>query len=377
MAGIYIHIPFCKTRCIYCDFYSTTRSEMKERYILALCRELEIRQDYLQNEPVETIYFGGGTPSQLSAVDFERIFATIDRLFGREHCREITLEANPDDLTPEYLHNLSHLPFNRISMGIQTFNDTTLKLLKRRHTALQAIQAVAACRQAGFQNISIDLIYGLPGETLERWKADLQQAIALNVEHISAYHFIYEEGTPLYIMCKNHQVEEVDEESSVDFFSLLIDQLTEAGYEQYEISNFCRPGKLSQHNTSYWQGTKYLGCGPSAHSFDGDSREWNSSSIDAYIEGINQGMRVFETEQRDETTRYNEFILTSLRTVWGISLNQLQSTFNDKLYHYCLRIADKHLQSGTLELRNNALCLSRKGIFVSDGIMSDLLWVED
>lgn len=377
MAGIYIHIPFCKTRCIYCDFYSTTRSEMKERYILALCRELEMRQDYLQNEPVETIYFGGGTPSQLSAVDFERIFATIDRLFGREHCREITLEANPDDLTPEYLHSLSHLPFNRISMGIQTFNDTTLKLLKRRHTTLQAIQAVATCRQAGFQNISIDLIYGLPGETLERWKADLQQAIALNVEHISAYHLIYEEGTPLYIMCKNHQVEEVDEESSVDFFSLLIDQLTEAGYEQYEISNFCRPGKLSQHNTSYWQGTKYLGCGPSAHSFDGDSREWNSSSIDAYIEGINQGMRAFETEQRDETTRYNEFILTSLRTVWGISLNQLQSTFNDKLYHYCLRIADKHLQSGTLELRNNALCLSRKGIFVSDGIMSDLLWVED
>lgn len=377
MAGIYIHIPFCKTRCIYCDFYSTTRSEMKERYILALCRELEMRQDYLQNEPVETIYFGGGTPSQLSAVDFERIFATIDRLFGREHCREITLEANPDDLTPEYLHSLSHLPFNRISMGIQTFNDTTLKLLKRRHTALQAIQAVAACRQAGFQNISIDLIYGLPGETLERWKDDLQQAIALDVEHISAYHLIYEEGTPLYIMCKNHQVEEVDEESSVDFFSLLIDQLTKAGYEQYEISNFCRPGKLSQHNTSYWQGTKYLGCGPSAHSFDGDSREWNSSSIDAYIEGINQGMRVFETEQQDETTRYNEFILTSLRTVWGISLNQLQSTFNDKLYHYCLRIADKHLQSGTLELRNNALCLSRKGIFVSDGIMSDLLWVED
>ncbi|MEG1402974.1 radical SAM family heme chaperone HemW [Bacteroides sp.] len=377
MAGIYIHIPFCKTRCIYCDFYSTTRSEMKERYILALCRELEMRQDYLQNEPVETIYFGGGTPSQLSAVDFERIFATIDRLFGREHCREITLEANPDDLTSEYLHSLSHLPFNRISMGIQTFNDTTLKLLKRRHTALQAIQAVAACRQAGFQNISIDLIYGLPGETLERWKNDLQQAIALDVEHISAYHLIYEEGTPLYIMCKNHQVEEVDEESSVDFFSLLIDQLTEAGYEQYEISNFCRPGKLSQHNTSYWQGTKYLGCGPSAHSFDGDSREWNSSSIDAYVEGINQGMRVFETEQRDEATRYNEFILTSLRTVWGISLNQLQSTFNDKLYHYCLRIADKHLQSGTLELRNNALCLSRKGIFVSDGIMSDLLWVED
>lgn len=375
MAGIYLHIPFCKTRCIYCDFYSTTRSELIGRYVKTLCRELEMRRDYLQGEPIETIYFGGGTPSQLSAEDFGKIFATIERTFGLQHCREITLEANPDDLTPEYLQTLIPLPFNRISMGIQTFDDPTLKLLKRRHDSSQAIRAVEACRQAGFQNISIDLIYGLPGETLERWEHDLQQAINLGVEHISAYHLIYEEGTPIYIMCKNHQVHEVDEESSVRFFSLLIDRLTAAGYEHYEISNFCQPGKYSKHNTSYWQGIKYLGCGPSAHSFDGETREWNSSSIDEYIQGMNAGCRPYETEQRDTPIRYNEFIITSLRTMWGIPLERLEQEFGKDFSRYCLRMADEHLQSGKLEQRNGALCLTREGIFVSDGIMSDLLYI--
>lgn len=377
MAGIYIHIPFCKTRCIYCDFYSTTRSELKERYIQALCRELEMRANYLQGEPIETIYFGGGTPSQLSAEDFKHVFATIEQTFGRQHCREITLEANPDDLTPEYLQTLASLPFNRISMGIQTFNDATLKLLKRRHNASQAIRAVENCRRAGFRNMSIDLIYGLPGETAERWEYDLQQAISLNVEHISAYHLIYEEETPLYKMLKQQLVDEVDEDSSVNFFSLLIGRLTAAGYEHYEISNFARPGKYSQHNTSYWQGVKYLGCGPSAHSFDGNTREWNTPSIDDYIEGINRGKRPFENEQRDIPTRYNEFVITSLRTVWGIPLERLKQEFGEELYNYCLRMADEHLSSHKLEQRNAALCLTREGIFVSDGIMSDLLWVEN
>lgn len=377
MAGIYIHIPFCKTRCIYCDFYSTTRSELKERYVNALCGELAMRSDYLQGEAIETIYFGGGTPSQLSARDFEQIFAAIEHNFGMQHCREITLEANPDDLTEEYLQSLSLLPFNRISMGVQTFDDATLTLLKRRHNAKQAIRAVEACRKAGFRNISIDLIYGLPGETFERWEYDLQQAISLNVEHISAYHLIYEEGTPIYIMCKNHQVDEVDEESSVGFFSLLIDRLAEAGYEHYEISNFCRDGKYSQHNTSYWQGIKYLGCGPSAHSFDGESREWNIASIDDYLQGIDNNHRLFEAEQRNGCTRYNEFIITSLRTIWGIQLNRLEQEFGSEFHQYCLRMAHEHLVNGKLEYRNGALCLTRKGIFVSDGIMSDLLWVEN
>jgi len=377
MAGIYLHIPFCKTRCIYCDFYSTTRSEMTDRYVSALCRELELRKSYLDNEPVETIYFGGGTPSQLSKENFEKIFETIEREYNLEQCREITLEANPDDLTPEYIKMLASLPFNRISIGIQTFNEQTLRLLKRRHTAGQAISAVKECRIAGFQNISIDLMYGLPGETPESWKADLEQAISLNVEHISAYHLIYEEGTPLYEMLQKNKVEEVDEESSLDFFALMIDRLTKAGFQHYEISNFCKPDMYSQHNSSYWTGKKYLGCGPSAHSFNGSTRQWNVSSLDKYIAGIEKGIPDFDIEELDATTRYNDFVITSLRTMWGLSLNRLEEEFGTEFKQYCLENAQTYLDSGKLEIRDNTLFLSKEGIFISDGIMSDLLWVED
>ena len=377
MAGIYLHIPFCKTRCIYCDFYSTTRSEMADRYVSALCRELELRKSYLDNEPVETIYFGGGTPSQLSKENFEKIFETIEREYNLGNCEEITLEANPDDLTPEYIKMLSSLPFNRISIGIQTFNEQTLRLLKRRHTAEQAISAVKECRMAGFQNISIDLMYGLPGETPESWEADLEQAVNLNVEHISAYHLIYEEGTPLYEMLQKHKVEEVDEESSVDFFALMIDRLTKAGFQHYEISNFCKPDMYSQHNSSYWTGKKYLGCGPSAHSFNGSTRQWNVSSLDKYIAGIEKGIPDFEIEELNVTTRYNDFVITSLRTMWGLSLNRLEEEFGTEFKQYCLENAQTYLDSGKLEISDNTLFLSKEGIFISDGIMSDLLWVED
>lgn len=377
MAGIYMHIPFCKTRCIYCDFYSTTRSELKERYVDALCKELEMRADYLEGEPIETIYFGGGTPSQLSRQDFEKIFTTLSHTYGLDHCVETTLEANPDDLRPEYLQVLSDLPFNRISMGIQTFDDRTLKLLNRRHNASQAIRAVENCRNYGFNNISIDLIYGLPGENAERWAKDLQQALELAPAHISAYHLTYEEGTPIYNMLRQHRVSEVGEENSVHFFTMLIDTLQAAGYEHYEISNFCRPGQYSRHNTSYWKGVKYLGCGPSAHSFNDKSREWNCPSIDRYIAGMQAGNRPFEIEERDTPTRYNEFIITAIRTKWGASLANLRAEFGDKYHAYCLDMARPHLESGRLENRDGALCLTRDGLFVSDGIMSDLLWVED
>lgn len=376
MAGIYLHIPFCKTRCIYCDFYSTTRSELKTRYIRALCSELEMRKEYLQEERVETIYFGGGTPSQLEEGDFKQIFETIQRCYGMEYCHEITLEANPDDLPKEYLQMLSTLPFNRISMGIQTFDDATLKLLKRRHNAQTAIEAVDRCRQAGFRNISIDLIYGLPGETKERWERDLRQAIDLNVEHISAYHLIYEEDTPIYKMLKQHQVSEVDEDSSLEFFTMLIEHLQKAGFEHYEISNFCRPGKSSRHNTSYWKGIPYLGCGPSAHSFNGMTRDWNVSSIDLYIKGIEENRRAFEIEQLDQTTRYNEFIITTIRTMWGTPLEKLKQTFGNELWEYCRKMAAPYLQNGKLEEQDGALRLTREGIFISDSIMSDLLWVD-
>ncbi|RGM48136.1 MULTISPECIES: radical SAM family heme chaperone HemW [Bacteroides] len=377
MAGIYIHIPFCKTRCIYCDFYSTTRSDLKERYIRALCRELRIRKDYLEGATIETIYFGGGTPSQLDEEDFRQVFATIEEVYGMEHCKEITLEANPDDLTEEYVTRLHRLPFNRISMGIQTFDDVTLKLLNRRHNAMQAIEAVDRCRRAGFENISIDLIYGLPGETDERWERDLKQAVSLNVEHISAYHLTYEEGTRIYELLQAHRIREVDEESSVRFFSVLIDTLDAAGYEHYEISNFCRPGKYSRHNTSYWKGIPYLGCGPAAHSFNTHTREWNVASLEEYMQGIETDRRKFETEYRDKTTCYNECIMTCIRTLWGISLKYIEMEFGTEMWKYCMDMATPYLESGKLKIQDNHLCLTREGIFISDGIISDLMFIEE
>lgn len=376
MAGIYIHIPFCKRRCIYCDFFSTTQSEKKAEYVHALVRELEIRKDYLDNEEIETIYLGGGTPSQLSQEELEEIFAYIYKVYKVTPDAEITLEANPDDLTPEYVSMLRGLPINRISMGIQTFQEETLKLLHRRHTAQQAIEAFKRCREAGFQNISIDLMYGLPGETLETWEQDLQQAIALHPEHISAYHLIYEEGTTLWNLREQNKVEEAEEELSLTLFKTLIERLTKAGYQHYEISNFCLPGLHSRHNSSYWTGKKYLGCGPSAHSFDGTSRQWNVSSLEKYLEGIRTDQLDFEIENLDLYTRYNDFVITSIRTCWGMPLSQLRTNYGETLYNYCLRMAKPHIQQGVLEIEEDTLKLTSEGIFISDGIMSDLLWIE-
>ena len=375
MAGIYIHIPFCKRRCIYCDFFSTTQSEKKSAYVHALCQELDMRKDYLEGEDIETIYLGGGTPSQLTQKELKEIFSSLYNIYKVKENAEITLEANPDDLTPEYIHMLRTLPINRISMGIQTFQEETLKLLHRRHTAQQAIEAVKHCREAGFQNISIDLMYGLPGETLETWKEDLQQAIALHPEHISAYHLIYEEGTALWKLREQNQVEEADEDLSVTLFKTLIEELTHAGYEHYEISNFCLPGLHSRHNSSYWTGKKYLGCGPSAHSFNGTSRQWNVASLDKYIQSIQQGELDYEIEELDIYTRYNDFVITTIRTHWGMSLSHLRSTYGENLYQYCLRMAKPHLEQGVLEIKEDTLKLTKEGIFISDGIMSDLLFV--
>ena len=375
MAGIYIHIPFCKRRCIYCDFFSTTQSEKKPTYIHALCQELEMRKNYLEGEEIETIYLGGGTPSQLTEEELNEIFTSLYNIYKVKEDAEITLEANPDDLTPEYVSMLRRLPINRISMGIQTFQEETLKLLHRRHTARQAIEAFQRCREAGFQNISIDLMYGLPGETLDTWKEDLQQAIALHPEHISAYHLIYEEGTALWKLRDEHQVEEADEDLSVTLFKNLIDELKQAGYQHYEISNFCLPGLHSRHNSSYWTGKKYLGCGPSAHSFNGSSRQWNIASLDNYLKGIASGKPNYEIEELDLYTRYNDFVITSIRTCWGMSLSRLRSEYGEELYRYCLRMAKSHLEQGVLEIEEDTLRLTLEGIFISDGIMSDLLFV--
>lgn len=377
MAGIYLHIPFCKQRCIYCDFFSTTENDKKSTYVQALSKELELRKDYLDGEIIDTIYFGGGTPSQLEEKDFIQLFETIYKIYTVNPKAEITIEANPDDLTPQYIAMLRTLPFNRLSMGIQTFKEDILRLLHRRHTAAQAQQAYQHCREAGFQNISIDLMYGLPGETLEDWQKDLQTALQMRPEHISAYHLIYEEGTPLWNLKEAHQVEETDEDLSVSLFKELIHTLKSNGYEHYEISNFCRPGFHSRHNSSYWTGRKYLGCGPSAHSYDGTSRQWNVASLSQYIQGIQKGTPYQEKEELDLYTRYNDFIITRLRTAYGIPTHILKETFGETLFDYCMRMASPHLKQGFLTLDNHIMKLTEKGIFISDGIMSDLLWVDD
>lgn len=377
MAGLYLHIPFCKRRCLYCDFYSTTMEERKEEYVRALCRELELRKEYLQGEPLETLYLGGGTPSQLNQRTLEQIFETVERVYGLSQCSEITLEANPDDLSEAYVRMLRTLPVNRLSMGVQTFNEEKLRFLHRRHTAAQAIEAVRRCQEAGLTNLSVDLIYGLPGEQPSDWEADLQQAVALQVPHLSAYHLIYEEGTELYRLLEAHRVEEVDEELSVRFFRMLIEQLRAAGYEHYEISNFALPDHYARHNTAYWTGRRYLGAGPSAHSYNGVTRQWNAASLTDYIEALLKEERVpFELEELDRTTRYNERVITSLRTMWGLNLTQLEQEFGRELVDYCLRNAQPHLQEGRLKKEKDTLKLTAEGIFLSDGIMSDLLSID-
>ncbi len=377
MAGIYLHIPFCKRRCIYCDFYSTTRSEFKKNYINALCKELELRKDYADYETIETIYWGGGTPSQLEEDDFEKVFKAITQWYHITDRPEITIEANPDDLSVEYIRMLRHFPFNRLSMGIQTFQEETLQLLNRRHTAVQAIEAYHNCRETGFTNISIDLMYGLPGETISTWSSDLNKALSLHPEHISAYHLIYEEGTELWNLRKQHKVTETDEELSVELFKELIYRLKEQGYQHYEISNFCLPDKFSRHNSSYWTGKKYIGYGASAHSYNGMSRQWNVASIDQYIKSVELGMPNFEQETLDFYTQYNDFVITTIRTQWGMPLTKLKTNFGNELYEYCLRMASPHLKQGTLQIADNTLRLTEKGIFISDGIMSDMLWIKE
>jgi oxygen-independent coproporphyrinogen-3 oxidase len=389
MAGIYFHIPFCKTRCLYCDFFSSTDINEKEKYVDALCQELLERKSYIKGHSIDTIYFGGGTPSQLPAKDFEKIFKLLPKELGarckvqgdtimkvpnRAPCTvhrvpiEVTLEANPDDITPEYLESLKNLPFNRISLGIQSFHDDELKFLNRRHDAQSAIRAVQLCQEKGFENISIDLMYGLPNQSMKRWKSTIRQAIDLNIQHLSAYHLIYEEGTKLYELVEQGQVHPVDEELSVQLFEILIDTLTDAGFEHYEISNFAKPGYHSRHNSAYWNGTPYLGIGASAHSYNGTSRQWNKK-----VHGAGYTVHEPEVEILDEKAVFNDFIITRLRTMKGISLDELQALFGEEKKVYCLKQAQKFLSNQLLEIVDNQLRLTRKGIFVSDGIMSELM----
>ena len=375
MAGIYIHIPFCKQRCSYCAFYSTTLYNIRERYVDALCKEITMRKKYAGGAAIETIYLGGGTPSTLSMEQLKRICDTVYAAYTVSQTPEVTIECNPDDLTPAFLAQLKLLPFNRISMGVQSFNDTQLKRLGRRHDAAKARQAVANARVAGYSNISIDLIFALPGSTTEEWEHDLESAIALRPDHLSAYNLTYEEGTPMHSALERGDFTELSEEENIAQFQMLISRLKEAGYRHYEISNFALPGKESRHNSSYWNDTPYIGCGAAAHSYNGTSRQWNIADIQEYIKGIENGTPAFEIEELTEEERYNDTILTRLRTAEGIPLAWMKDKFGKRLNDYMQSAAEKEIAFGNLKEENGHLSLTEKGIFISDAVIRELIYV--
>lgn len=370
VAGIYIHVPFCQGRCIYCDFYSTTEGEeWKSRYVDALLAELRMRRDELPLARVHSIYIGGGTPSQLPARALSGILNEVCRLFPVDSDAEVTVEANPDDVTPEWLAALSHTPVNRLSMGVQSFDDALLRLIRRRHTAQQAVCAVEQAALHGISNVSIDLIYGLPTQTMEQWQADVHQALALDVQHLSAYSLSYEEGTPLWRMLEQGRIEEADEELSLCMYEHLIDSTRAAGFTHYEISNFCRPGRHSQHNSAYWHGVPYLGFGPGAHSYDGmRTRRWNLSDLKGYVQAAGS-MPPHQSEVLTDDELYDETVMTRLRTSEGLSLDLLTAAYRA----YCMAQAEPHLRAGRLEQAGSTIRLTRQGIFTSNDIISDLM----
>jgi len=376
LAGIYIHIPFCRKRCHYCDFFKSTDLSQKARLLAGLKKELQNRASELGSEEIATIYFGGGTPSVLLIDELKDLLNTIKENYQIAENAEITLEVNPDDLTQAILSALKQIGFNRLSMGVQSFSESDLKLMNRRHGVLQAVQSVKWAKKAGFSNISIDLIYGLPNQTIEDWERNIRIAVELDVQHISAYNLTYHEGTVFYDQLKKGILKELPDELSLQQFELLIKILKEAGFEHYEISNFCKPGLYSQHNSSYWKTKKYLGIGPSAHSYNLKSRRWNVSSISKYLDGLENNQSYFETEILTEQDRYNDFIITGLRTIWGISEEFLQSTFQLKYFTHFQEYKEKYLLSGHVSCISGIVSLSSEGLFISDKIMADFMVVE-
>ncbi|MDL2290314.1 radical SAM family heme chaperone HemW [Paludibacteraceae bacterium OttesenSCG-928-F17] len=375
MAGIYIHIPFCEKRCSYCDFYSTTSHGQKSRFIDALSKEIELRKDYLKGEKIETVYFGGGTPSLLDKDDFTWIFEKLDENFIIDENAEITLEANPDDLTVYYLEELRQLPFNRLSIGIQSFSDTDLVNINRRHTSNQAVEAVKNAQKFGFNNISIDLIYGLPAQSLEDWEKQIDTALSLGIQHISAYGLTYEEGTVLWKQRENGKINTVDDDTMIEMYRLLNKKTEERRFERYEISNFSLPDFHSKHNSSYWHQKPYLGLGPSAHSYDGDSRLWNISSLEKFIDSLSQNELLFEKEILSLNEKYNDFILVSLRTSKGLNVNKLEKEFGEELRNYCLENIKTFIETQKVDYSGGYLRLTLDGILISDHIFTQLIKV--
>ena len=388
MSGIYIHIPFCKQACHYCDFHFSTSLNTKDAFLSALKKEIELQKDYLKTpSPAEkaesrsdrdeasTIYFGGGTPSLLSQKEILNLFDELNKHFAISEDAEITLEANPDDLTKEKISDLKQTPVNRLSIGIQSFSDQDLKFMNRAHNGEEADRSVKTAQDKGFENISIDLIYGTPTMSNEEWKKNLVKAFALNVPHISAYCLTVEARTPLADMVKKGKAQPVDEQKASEQFEIMLSEMKRNGFTQYEISNFCKGDSYSKHNSNYWKGEHYLGLGPSAHSFDGASRQWNVRNNNAYIKSLSEGKLDHEREVLTKEQKFNEYILTSLRTMWGTDLKKVEMNFGNDFLSHLLNETQTYFDSGILVKKENKLYLSDMGKLIADKIASDLFKV--
>jgi len=376
MAGIYIHIPYCRKKCFYCDFYSITNFTNKNNLISSIIKEIELRSTYLNNELIETIYFGGGTPSVLSNIEINNIYNSIINNFDIAKNLEFTFEANPDDLSLEYLKLLKTTKINRLSIGIQSLFDDDLILMNRRHTAIQAIDAIKNAKDIGFNNISVDLIYGLPKMTQKRWIQNLDKVFELDIQHISAYHLTYEKGTKFYNLLKNNKLTEISELESINEYKLLLEKAKNNNFIQYEISNFCKENYYSKHNSNYWNNKKYLGIGPSAHSYNLCSRQWNISDINKYIYKINQQEQFYDIEILSDNDKYNDYIITKLRTTWGVNIESLTTLFDKKYVEHFLSKTKKFIASKHIISHFPIIKLSNNGILISDKIIEELLFID-
>lgn len=372
MSGIYIHIPFCRRKCHYCNFFSLASLKYKERFLGALKEEIFLRKKYLDGKPIESIYLGGGTPSILKIPEIEGILEDLRKYFILAENREITLEANPDDLDAGIFREYLAIGINRLSIGVQSFFDDDLEYLNRIHSGQRAEEAVRQAKDAGFSNISIDLIYGIPTLTAEKWQKNLEKAFSLEVPHISTYSLTVEPKTALDLLLRKKKLPGPGEEQILEHFRILLRMMKEQEFEHYEISNFCKNGFYSRHNSMYWQGGPYLGLGPSAHSYNGTSRQWNISNLVQYIDQINRNEPFFESEELTPVQQYNEYVMVSLRTMWGCDLNTIGERFGEEAVAHFSRLAARYLTSGELVEKTGIYYLTDEGKLFADGIAADL-----
>jgi oxygen-independent coproporphyrinogen-3 oxidase len=374
MSGIYIHIPFCKQACHYCDFHFSTSMKKKDEMVLALAKEIAMRKNEFSNEIVETIYFGGGTPSVLSNDEINFLIAEVYKNYNVVENPEITLEANPDDLSSERIFELSKSPINRLSIGIQSFYEEDLKMMNRAHNSAEAINCLKEATKY-FDNISIDLIYGIPGMSDEMWKQNIETALSFGIPHISSYALTVEPKTALKKLIDTGKIAEPQDEVASNHFMILVETLQKNGFIHYELSNFGKENYFSKNNSAYWLGKKYIGIGPSAHSYDGEKRGWNIANNSLYLKSIQDNILPIETEILSKSDRYNEYIMTGLRTIWGVSLHRIEQEFGLEYLNYLKKQAQKFLNDDLVFIESNILKPTAKGKFLTDGIASDLFYL--